>query len=281
MNTKLSQWAKSLAALAAVLTLGACAGLPSDPGSVRDIYAMRQMLEESTKKQDTMDSKLTYSLESVDKSIQNNSQIVQGGVEGLTKQLHDQQAQLDQIRNQMASMNVLLDQMARRAGMTGMPQAGAGTEIPTQQPAATDSEMPKAMTGGSPAVTAFNTAVGQYNAGQYDQAREGFRAALEQNPTADQKIEIQYWQAMNSLKAGDSKTALEQFDAICRATPSDPRAWNSIEKMAQIYRQSGDLANALKDYKMIVDTYPDYPNIQRVKQAVQEIEAARSAAPTH
>lgn len=265
MKTKISQWARSLAAIAAVLTLAGCTGmaLPGDPGTVRDIIDIRQKVDKNAELLASMDSKLTYSIDQSEKNNQNNTQIVQSAVASMNQQLKEQQKLIDEMRNQLITMNETLNQLAGKKPADVVPQ-----------PASDD--VPKPMTGATPAVSAFNTGAEQFNAGNYPQALESFRLALGQTPTPDQKIEIQYWQAVTLQKAGDTKAAEDAFLALIRDNKTEPRAWDAVERVADVYRQIKNYDMALNYLNLIVDKYPDYPNIARVKAAIEQVKADKA-----
>lgn len=283
MKTNLFRY---LAAAAAVLTLAGCAPMiPNDAGTVRDIYDMKQMMADSTKRQELIDAKITSSLTSIENKV-DSCPNVQPAVDDLAKMVRDQQTQITQMNQQMQAMMVVIDSLAKRWGVPGVSMGAQPgmTPLSGQTPAPSEDQA-QPMSGATPAVQAFNTAAQMFNNGQYDQAREGFRQALEQNPTADQRVEIQYWQAVNYMKANDGKAAEEAFLSLIKANQKHERAWSSFEKLAQIRRQAGDLDTALNYYKNIVDIYPEYPGIQRVRDAMAQIEAEKAAkggaTPTH
>lgn len=274
MKTKISQWARSLAAIAAVLILAGCGGmtLPGDPGTVRDIIDIRQNVARNSEILDRMESKLTYSIDASEKNNQNNTQIVQSAVESMNQQLREQQKLIEDMRNQMINMNEMLAQATgRRLNPTA--GTGAGTEVP---PSPASEDAPRPMSGTSPIVSAFNTGVGQFNAGNYPAALESFRLALGQSPTPDQRIEIQYWQAVTFQKAGDTKAAEDAFLALIRDNKTEPRAWDAVERVAEVYRQIKNYDMALNYYNLIVEKYPDYPNIARVKTAIEQVKAEKA-----
>lgn len=267
MKTKISQWVRSLAAIVAALTLAGCTGmaLPGDPGTVRDIIDIRTKVDKNSEILDRMESKLTYVVEHSETDRQNNNQIVQSAVNSTNQLLKEQQKLIEQMHNQMIVMNETLNQLAGKKP----------TDV-VQPP--TNDDVPQPLTGATPAVTAFNTGAEQFNAGNYPQAHESFGVALGQNPTPDQKMEIQYWQAVTFQKRGDMQAAEAALLAFIKEyQKGGDRAWNAVERVAEVYRQMKNPDTALSYLNAIVEKNPDYKNIVRVNATIEQVKAEKAA----
>ena len=62
--------------------------------------------------------------------------------------------------------------------------------------------------------------------------------------------------------------------------PRHPRAWASLERMADIYIERGDTEQAIRMLRQIEQVNPDYPEIDRVRATIQKIAPTMAPAPT-
>ncbi len=271
MKTKISQWARSLAAMAAVLTLAGCAPFQAGDATIRDIIEIRQNVAKNSETLSGIESKLTYSMNSNEKLKDDVTQRVQSSLESTNQQLKEQQKLIDDMRNQLITANAMLAKLTGGAYPATQPTQPIQ---PVTQP--TGDDAPQALTGASPAVSAFNTGADQFKAGTYPQALQSFQMALGQNPSRDQKVEIQYWQAVTFQKAGDTKAAEEAFLGLIKEYQTEPRAWDAVERVADVYRQIKNYDRALDYLNLIVERYPDFPNLARVKAAIEQVKAEKA-----
>ncbi len=262
------------AACAAMAILGGCSTLGQDQQLLsRDMYEVRQQLGEFMKQQESIDNKVTYSLGSIDENLQSNGQIVQNAIDGLQKQLRDQQEEMNQLRGSMEAMMVTLDSLSRRMGVTPAGSATGGSQPGITSPG--DSAQPgQAPAPTGPATTAadqaYQGALQQFNMGRYEQAREGFMTALSQNPTNEQKVDILYWLGETIYQLGDKDTAFNTFSQIIDVNQQSQQAWRAVERMGDIRMEQGRKEDALVEFQKF-SIYQDYPNIDRVNEKMARL----------
>ncbi|MEN6626836.1 MAG: M56 family metallopeptidase [Candidatus Sumerlaeia bacterium] len=93
----------------------------------------------------------------------------------------------------------------------------------------------------------------------------------------EDSIKKDYQAAVALQNAGDPDAAEKAFRKLIEENRMSPLAWACFERIAEIERAQGDQNEALKKYKTILDIYPEYPDIQRVRDAIKQIEASPSA----
>jgi TolA-binding protein len=270
---------RSLAVIMTGVTLSACAGLtPSDNGLIaRDMLEIKNKLNEVSANQASSDRMLEAALSGIDVSLKDREDIVKNVIDDMEKRMREQNDEIQRVRAQLQEMTFALDSLSKRLGMSDNAAATAtspvadttGAAIDPAAPAPTDTQAPV----GAAVDQAISSAMRQYSIGNYTEAREGFRQALEQQPDDEKKVEILFWlgETCNQLK--DYPVALDNYWAVINLKPDNIRAWKSLERMAGIKDIQGDFPRALEMLQQIESLYPNYPDIADVKAKISEIQA--------
>lgn len=252
----------------ALVVLTACASpIIATPGSslARDILEIKDKLDKNIEQQNKATSKQDYMYNSMNENLTAQKDTMQNTLDDLTKQMRTQADELQKLRNQVQELTFLIK--------PGAPGTNPGTAPlgQTPAPAAAGATPPP---GPNAPAQAIASAQNSLNAGQYEQAREGFRQALELNPTMDQKIEAYFGLAEACNKSNDTASAVDNYTKVIYTDPKHPKAWVSLERIADIRIKEGDNKMALKLLESIVNNYPQYPNIDQVKATIAKLKGS-------
>jgi TolA-binding protein len=170
------------------------------------------------------------------------------------------------LRSQMEALSFAVDALSKRLNIGpvaggGASGAGAGAGAGASAPAAAGTVEP-----------IMTSAQRQFNLQNYPAARDEFLRALNQNPTGDQRIEILFWLAESYSKLNDLENAKKYYTQLIKENPSHIKAWASLERLANLQLAQGDKDNALVMLQQIVNDYPKYPDIGRVKATIEQIQ---------
>ena len=261
--------------------LAACAGyVPANNAMIeRDMLEIRSRLNEYLEKQDTTQRKLEYWFSATEEGFKGRNDTLIAAIGDLEKRTRDLLNENEQLRGRIEELGVKIDRLDRRQSPG---EAWGGGELnwkPPEagpQPGAPDN----ATSGLTTADQAYLNALRFFNAGKYQEAREGFRQALEQKPEQSKKIEILYWLAESCSKLKDNTAAYNNYYELMQTDPRHPRAWASLERMADIYIERGDTEQAIRMLRQIEQVNPDYPEIDRVRATIQKIAPTMAPAPT-
>jgi TolA-binding protein len=86
--------------------------------------------------------------------------------------------------------------------------------------------------------TAFDEALGAYQAGHFDEARRAFDALPSTNANA------KLWAARSLREGRGCEASVSRFDDVARVAPNTPAGWNALVEGARCYESLGDTASA-------------------------------------
>jgi tol-pal system protein YbgF len=144
-------------------------------------------------------------------------------------------------------------------GPTPPPPAGASTPAPAPAP-------PR-LAGASPTKT-YEQAYGDYAAGLWDLAIDGFDAFLKDFPTATQADEAQFYIGRAYLNDAKYDKAVEAFDKVIRTYPASNNVPSSYYLKGVALRSLKQMDRAREAWDTVIKTYPDSAAASQAKQAV-------------
>jgi tol-pal system protein YbgF len=143
-------------------------------------------------------------------------------------------------------------------GATPPPPVGANTPAPTPAP-------PR-LAGASPTKT-YEQAYGDYAAGLWDLAIDGFDAFLKDFPTATQADEAQFYIGRAYLNDAKYDKAVEAFDKVIRTYPASNNVPSSYYLKGVALRSLKQMDRAREAWDTVIKTYPDSAAASQAKQA--------------
>ena len=237
---------RSLAIFAALLSLSACA----TKGDIRTLTTEMRAL--SARQDSIMIALQRQALMTQDSLRGTSSQLLE--VRGtVNQQIARLLQELQMLRQENAQFAQLLasirDQLERGSRGT----MSAGPAAPSSPTGGGSEPGP----GNSAAVDRFQSAMEQFNLGNYTTARRGFQAVIEQYPQeAELSSEAQYKLGeilLAEQKPAEALTAFTQVRQIWPTSRKVPDAWFQV---AQIHLDQGRRAEARQAFQFVIDNYP-------------------------
>ena len=249
---------------------------------------MKNTLGKLSEAQSSSDRKLSYSVDQINTNLQTRNDQLKTSLDDLSKRLQDQSTEIDSLHKKVEDLSFAVDSLSKKLGMSA---GGVGTPNNTVTPDVTPTPAPQPgdvtppAAGGSPVDQAFASGLTLYQTGRFKEAREAFRQALEQKPEPEvnKAVDIQFYLAEACLADHDTDAAVENYTHVINTMNTHPKAWVSLERLADIMTQKGNSAKALEWYKEIVSLNSKYPDIQRVKDKIAKLESGGggvTASPT-
>jgi tol-pal system protein YbgF len=109
----------------------------------------------------------------------------------------------------------------------------------------------------------------------YEAALAGFRLFLELHGQTSLAANAQYWVGECQFRMGRYKEALKSFYNVVSYHPLSPKLVSSTLKIGQTYSKLKDHEKARLMYERVVDQYPDSPEAELARKAL-EADAARA-----
>lgn len=141
------------------------------------------------------------------------------------------------------------------------PAAGNGNTTPAPATPA------PSVSGASPTKT-YDQAYGDYAAGLYDLAIDGFEAFLKDFPMATQAPNAQFYIGQAYLNDGKYDKAVEAFDKVIRLYTSSNRVPDAYYGKGVALRSLKQLDQARASWETVAKNYPDSPAASLAKQAL-------------
>jgi TolA-binding protein len=278
-------WKAGLCGL--LLLAGALAGCDSFASSdvallSRDVYEIKGNLDKAIAKHDAADRQTKYALDEIQNDLQGRNDAIKTSMEDMEKRLRDQGAALQKLQDQLQLVNFAVGAMTKRTGEAGGDLTTAGGQA---------GAAPGPAQGGEPNATnplnlnpanvdqLLTSGQQQYNAQNYQGARDVLRQALQNGPKPDEHAEILYWLGESNLKLNAQDDAKKCFTDLIGAHPSHVKAWFSLEELANIALAQGQKDLALKMLQQITQNNPTYAQIGRVKATIARIQQPPSVTP--
>lgn len=114
----------------------------------------------------------------------------------------------------------------------------------------------------------------------YEAALAGFRLFLELHGQSALAANAQYWVGECQYRMGKPKDALKSFYNVVSYYPLSPKQAASTLKIGQIYTRLKDHEKARMMYERVVDQYPDSPEADLARKAI-EADALRTEPAPH
>jgi tol-pal system protein YbgF len=103
---------------------------------------------------------------------------------------------------------------------------------------------------------AYEAALEQFKAGNYDKAIAGFADFLKAYPNSTLAANAQYWTGYAYYAKKDYKNALEQQTRLVSTYPQSPKVPDALLNIANCQMELNDSASARKNFQEIVARYP-------------------------
>ena len=125
-----------------------------------------------------------------------------------------------------------------------------------------------ASAGASPTKT-YEQAYGDYAAGLWDLAIDGFDAFLKDFPKATQADDAQFFIGRAYLNDAKYDKAVEAFDKVIRAYPTSSRVPDAYQQKGVALKSLKQPDRAREIWETVIKNYPDSPAASLARQQLQ------------
>jgi len=112
----------------------------------------------------------------------------------------------------------------------------------------------------------------------YEAALAGFRLFLELHGQTSLAANAQYWVGECQYRMGRYKDALKAFYNVVSYYPLSPKLAASTLKIGQTYTRLKDHEKARMMYERVIDEYPDSPEAESARKAIEADPTRREAS---
>jgi TolA-binding protein len=118
--------------------------------------------------------------------------------------------------------------------------------------------IPRVSTPGIPPSRLYDTAWGDYTAGNANSAATGFEAFLREYPRSDRAADAQFYLAESNVKLKKLPEAVAGFTAVIQNYPANvDRVSNAYYRLGEVQRSLSQLEAARTAWETLVKKYPD------------------------
>jgi tol-pal system protein YbgF len=180
------------------------------------------------------------------------SDTIGGDLRVIREKVDENNVRIGSLSQEIEALRLAIPQtpMQPAAPPFGDPSNPAGQAAPPVAPAA-----PPSPQIGSP-TRAYDTAQGDYAAGQYSLAIQGFEAYIKSFPQSPLAGNAQYYVGESYRQDGKFQDAVAAYDKVIANYPGNPVVAEAYYKRGLAYQSLGDVARARESYEHVVKSYP-------------------------
>ena len=253
-----------------------------------DIEGLHRHVGDVEKQVDTL-SKQTSSKEEVDKLNQNLTKQVSTilrsnadmgtrfdeltrELQTLAGKLEDANRRLAQLSQQIAEAQVRMDSAgsaAAPAGSSGPPAVVVPAPVPVAPAPVTSAPRPAG--GRSGPADIYNQALGDYQRGRFDLARQGFDEYVDSYPKTDLSDDALFWAAECWSAQKKSREAIETLERLLKAYPQSDKAPSAHLRKGLAHLELGEKAQAIVQLQFVVHEYPTSDEAKSARQRLRAL----------
>jgi tol-pal system protein YbgF len=158
---------------------------------------------------------------------------------------------------------------ARASGGSGVQAAGVPVPVPVT--AAPVTSAPKAAGGRSGPADIYNQALGDYQRGQFDLARQGFDEYVESYPKTDLSDDALFWAAECWSAQKKPKEAIGALEKLLKAYPQSDKAASAHLRKGLAHLELGEKAQSIVELQFVVHEYPSSDEAKSAKQRLRAL----------
>ena len=268
------RWFRPIGALALALLVASPASAANKEH--QQLMADLRMLQEQSQLLQNLLGTLTEAIKAVNTRLDQQAEVNRRSVadeklliDTLTKDLSvvrekvdDNNVRVGSLSQEVDALRQLVQQALARQSTTSdtgsaAPVAGGGNS--TAPPSASTAS------GASPTKT-YEQAYGDYAAGLWDLAIDGFEAFLKDAPRATQADDAQYYIGRSYLNDAKYDKAVEAFDKVIRVYPTSSEVPNALYQKGVALKSLKQADRAREAWDTVIKNYPDTPAANLAKQ---------------
>ncbi|HSL20715.1 MAG TPA: tol-pal system protein YbgF [Vicinamibacterales bacterium] len=268
---------KRTAALATACALAFIAITPARAADRehRVMMAELRMLQEQTQQLQQMLNGLNETLKTLNAKIDDESGVTRKAfadqrllIENLGQGVRIVREKVDETNVRIATLSQDVEAIRTTAmAPPQIPIPGAPDQPP--MPGAPDANTPAA-TGTTPKQL-FDLAQGDYSAGQWDLAIQGFQTYLKTYPRSPMAPEAALYIGQAHYAAGRFKEAVEAYDTVIASYPGTQAVAQAYYKRGLSYERLGQIDRARESLEAVIKNFPDTNEVYLAKQALERL----------
>jgi tol-pal system protein YbgF len=264
--------------LTAVLVAAAYAPASAQSREQRQMMADLRILQVQAQEMQNMVGALTQALSDALKAI--NTRLNEQA-ESTRRSFAEQKSIIDTLSSDLRIVREKLDDNNVRVGslaqevdslrelITASPRGGDVPHDPaTADPAAA---APAGAGLGTSPKRAYDAAMSDYYAGDYDLAISGFKAYLAQFPGSELARFAQFNMGQSYYQQGKYSEAADAYNLTIRTYPNSDVIADAYYKMGESYRNMKQLERARTAYQLVIKSYPESAAAAQAQQRLEEV----------
>lgn len=191
----------------------------------------------------------------------------------LAGKLEDSNRRLAQLSQQIAEAQARMDGGAAAPGAAVAPAtSSAAPAAPVPVPVVPAAPAAAKPTSGRAApADLYNAALGDYQKGRFDMARQGFEEYVQTYPKTDLSDDALFWAAECWSAQKKPKDALDTLDRLLKTYPQTDKAASAHLRMGLAHLELGEKAQAIVQLQFVVHEYPDSDEAKSAKQRLRAL----------
>lgn len=191
----------------------------------------------------------------------------------LAGKLEDANRRLAQLSQQIAEAQARMDGGAAAPGAAVAPAtSSAAPAAPVPVPVVPAAPAAAKPTSGRAApADLYNAALGDYQKGRFDMARQGFEEYVQTYPKTDLSDDALFWAAECWSAQKKPKDALDTLDRLLKTYPQTDKAASAHLRMGLAHLELGEKAQAIVQLQFVVHEYPDSDEAKSAKQRLRAL----------
>lgn len=192
----------------------------------------------------------------------------------LAGKLEDTNRRLAQLSQQLAETQSRMDHGTAPA--TAVPPAGPATGSTAPPPAAGGPSVPSAAAPKTPAgrptpSDLYNQALGDYQRGRFELARQGFEDYVQTFPKTDLSDDALFWAAECSSALKKPREAIDTLDKLLKTYPQSDKASSAHLRLGLAHLELGEKAQAIVQLQFVVHEYPSSDEAKSARQRLRSL----------
>lgn len=195
-------------------------------------------------------------------------------LQSLAGKLEDSNRRLAQLSQQLAETQAKLDfgPAGTSTAPGSVPFAGAGASpapgVPVP-PAGTPASKPPAGRAGP--ADLYNAALGDYQRGRFELARQGFEEYVETYPRTDLSDDALFWAAECWTAQKKHREALGTLERLLKEFPQSDKASSAHLRKGLAHLELGEKAQAIVQLQFVVHEYPTSDEAKSARQRLRSL----------
>lgn len=226
------------------------AGVKRTTAAKEEVQNVNLKIAEQTEQLLRSNATLVAKVDQIDQRVQN----AQGAIEQTNYRI-------DKIAQQVTQAQHDIDALKAAAVATATPST---TEINVAPP-------PTPATPAEDPVQMYQSALRDYNRGNFDLAISGFQDFLAKNPDSDLADNAAYWAAESLFSQKKYPEAIAQFDVVVSKYPKSDKVPASLLKKGYAYISLGERAQGIVQLQYVVHEHPSSQEAALARQRLKSL----------